>query len=214
MEMLKRPGRRYRKFRFENQYDAPLLIFFFDFCIGLAKFLLLALLVLGGWLLTKQYLSSQSTTIADSGKIQLAEKQSQATIVAVQSLPAATSEEPEKISVDPDTALNNLTIVDAQWISRLNPNSFIVQFASTPDLKLLEEFIPVINSGEPIAIYPFKKTRSGDLVYGIATGVFEDLDSALLSVERLPTAARAHEPWVRPVKDLIDQVNAVRPNES
>jgi len=205
MEVLKHPGRRYRKFRYENQYDAPLLILFFDVCIGLGKILLLALLVLGGWLLSNQYLSGKEATLVDSRLLE--------PTVAVQSLPPA-APEPTTSTAEPDTVRDNLTIVDAQWISRLNPNSFIVQFASTPDLKLLKEFIPVINNGEPIAIYPFKKTRSGNPVYGIATGVFDDLDSALISLEQLPTEARAYKPWVRPVKELIGQVNALRANES
>lgn len=213
MEVLNRPGRRYRKFRFENQYDAPLLIFFIDLCIGLGKILLLAVLVLGGWLLSNQYLSNQESALADSGEMKL-----QKSSVAVQSLPAVTPVSAANETIKPaavhDATLNNLTIVDAQWITRLDPNSFIVQFASTPHLKLLEEFIPVINNGEPIAIYPFKKTRSGNLVYGIATGVFDDLDTALISLEQLPNEARAYEPWVRPVKELIGQVNAVRANKS
>ena len=48
-----------------------------------------------------------------------------------------------------------------------------------------------------------------DRVYGIATGVFPDLDTALKSLEELAAEARAHNPWIRPVRELIEQVNDV-----
>ena len=82
-------------------------------------------------------------------------------------------------------------------------------YGSSVDLELIEEFIPVINNAEKIAIYPFKKTPSGRLVYGIATGVYTDLDTALASLDDLPAEARAYEPWVRPVNELIKQINFV-----
>jgi len=107
------------------------------------------------------------------------------------------------------TASAKPDMVDAEWVTRLNPEHFIVQYGSTVDLELIEEFVPVINSSEEIAIYPFKKTPSGRLVYGIATGVYDDLDNALESVEKLSAEARAYNPWVRPVDELIEQIGAV-----
>ncbi len=38
---LRRFGRPYRRFRYENQYDSPLLIFFCDTCINLLKLALI-----------------------------------------------------------------------------------------------------------------------------------------------------------------------------
>jgi len=100
-------------------------------------------------------------------------------------------------------------LVDEQWIVQLNPEHFIVQYASTVDIEKLIEFIPVINNAEEIAVYPFRRTRSGQLVFGIATGVYPDLASALASLEELSAEARSYNPWVRPIRELIQQINTV-----
>lgn len=42
-------GRTYRRFRHDNQYDSPLLIFFLDFGISLFKLLLVVACLGGLW---------------------------------------------------------------------------------------------------------------------------------------------------------------------
>ena len=48
---LKNIRRSYRRFKYENQYDSPLLIFFYDMCIGLARLLVIGAFMLATWLL-------------------------------------------------------------------------------------------------------------------------------------------------------------------
>ena len=209
MEMLTRPGRRYRRFRYENQYDSPLLIFFADAAIMLAKLALLIAALLAVWVLADRMGNDPQASAAEvtqsSGQPATGQQVAVQPADTIITIEAAGTEAPAKAatSVKPD-------IVDAEWIASLNPQHFIVQFASTPDLNLLNELIPVINNNEEIAIYPFKKTRSGRPVYGIATGVFTDLDGALASLNDLSDEARAYDPWVRPVVELIKQIKSVQ----
>jgi len=174
-------------------------------------FLKLGLALLVVWVLADRLTSKNSS-------VEVAQESREITPVAIISnptpaaqLPAAPAltAEPNIESRPATTASAKPDMVDAEWVTRLNPEHFIVQYGSTVDLELIQEFVPVINSSEEIAIYPFKKTPSGRLVYGIATGVYDDLDNALESVEKLSAEARAYNPWVRPVDELIEQIGAV-----
>lgn len=97
-------------------------------------------------------------------------------------------------------------IVDSKWVQGLNPAHYIMQFGASPDRALLDEFIPVINQSEPIAVYLFKRTPSGRPVYGIATGVYKTADAALAAIESFSAQARSHEPWVRKISDLKEDI--------
>jgi len=46
---LRNIRRSYRRFKYENQYDQPLLIFFYDTCISVTKVVLIAAALLVGW---------------------------------------------------------------------------------------------------------------------------------------------------------------------
>ena len=52
---LKNIRRSYRRFKYENQYDSPLLILFYDLCIGLARLLVIGAVILSVWLLVTGY---------------------------------------------------------------------------------------------------------------------------------------------------------------
>ena len=207
MEVLRRPGRRYRRFRYENRYDTPILIFVADTSIMLAKLALLVAALLVMWVLADRFRHS-----TQSSAVEVVQESTEAPAPTAAKQPAITEATTAVANIETQpiaTAPVKPDLVDEQWITRLNPEQFIVQYGSSVDLELIEEFIPVINNAEKIAIYPFKKTPSGRLVYGIATGVYTDLDTALASLDDLPAEARAYEPWVRPVNELIKQINFV-----
>ena len=209
MDVLSRPGRRYRRFRHENRYDTPLLIFFADTTIMLAKYALLIAALLTVWVLAKNFIDpSPNTSSVEVAQENDSESPSVTADQLSETLRARTETDTE-VKPLATAALAKPNMVDGEWVTRLNPEHFIVQYGTSPDLELLEEFIPIINNEEEIAIYPFKKTPTGRLVYGIATGVYTDLDTALESLEELPAEARAYEPWVRPIKDLITQINSL-----
>ena len=222
MEILRKPGRRYRRFRHEYRYDKPLLIFLTDTFLTLAKIGLLVLALLSIWLLADRLRQSSQPS---SVKVMQSSLENPSTTPEVNSQAVGTP----TITVDAAKEAKVLTLkaavedietidtaartrpdlVDEEWITQLDPEHYIVQYSSSTDLESLKEFVPVIDNAEEIAIYPFKENQAGRLVYGIATGVFPDLDTALKSLEELPAEARAHNPWIRPVRELIEQVNDV-----
>lgn len=54
MKIIKRPGRRYRRYRQEIRYDSPRLTFFMSASPGLLKILLILSLLMAGWVVTKR----------------------------------------------------------------------------------------------------------------------------------------------------------------
>ncbi len=104
---------------------------------------------------------------------------------------------------------NKPVMVDEKWLTQLNPSHYIIQYGSTVDVELLSEFIPIISNDEEIAIYPYRKTPSGRMVYGIATGVYDDMETALAALEQISTEARAYGPWVRQVRKVVSEINSV-----
>jgi len=142
---------------------------------------------------------------APDGILDTSDTEIAAQVVTTQAAIAQTTKEEPTNS----TAVRDHELVDEQWIAQLNPKHFIVQYGSTLDIEKLIEFIPVIKNTEEIAVYPFRRTPSGRLVYGIATGVHPNLESALASLEELSPEARAYNPWVRSIQELIEQINSV-----
>ena len=222
MEMLRKPGRRYRRFRHENRYDKPLLIFLIDTFLAVARLGLLVLALLSIWLLADRLRQSSQPS---SVKVMQSSLENTSTTPEVNSQAVGTQviivdaakeakvltlkAAVEDIETIDTAARTRPDLVDEEWITQLDPEHYIVQYSSSTDLESLKEFVPVIDNAEEIAIYPFKENQAGRLVYGIATGVVPDLDTALKSLEELPAEARAHNPWIRPVRELIEQVNDV-----
>ena len=100
------------------------------------------------------------------------------------------------------TPLLAANLVDKNWLLNQKSTEFTIQFGSSPDRNLLEEFIPLLETSEPITIYPYKKTPTNRPVYGLATGLFPDIDTAIGHIETLSATAREFDPWVRPIGDL------------
>ncbi len=199
--------RSYRRYRHENKYDAPLLIYVTDACLWLGKVFLLVLFVAGAWI-AGNLLIEKITTIPTepSSRVQPQSVSANPSVSSlesrIESLPGTTENflvSGRKISTPPD-------LVSEKWILDQNRSTFTIQFGSSPDIHLLEQFISIIDTGLPVAIYPYKKTPSGRNVYGLATGLYSDLDTALSAVESLSDSAKAFGPWVRPMTDLQNQV--------
>lgn len=259
MELIKRPGRRYRRYRHENRYDSPLLIFCLDTCLTLLKILLIASLLLSGWVVLKRLATSAEsnsidisaeTSGAPASSVETASVTVQNANPVVGSSDRQNSDATLLVSTNPtdsenpagntaithdgaatkagstdDTAAKSVAprekpaesgkqaniqvkpeIVGSKWVQGLNPAHYIMQFGASPDRSLLDQFIPVINQGEPIAVYPFKRNRSGKPVYGIATGVYKTGDAALAAIESFSAQARAYDPWVRKISDLKEDI--------
>ena len=186
---LKNLAQAYRKFRRENQYDAPMTIFLLDAGIGFSKMAgVLALLTLVWFSATSFNNESSASSVADSS-IQVIDASNSANSVA-----------------NARPSVPKITIVGTQWMLEQNPEHFIIQYGSSSDLKLLKQFAAEMGTEDPIAIYPFKTTPSGKPVFGIASSLHGDLDAGLNYVEQLPAAVREFGPWVRPLKNVQRQI--------
>ena len=267
MDVLHHPGRQYRRFRNYYRFERPLLVFFADAFITLAKISLFVAGLLMIWILSHKFAQSVRPSATQSlqtapeptaskntlgststnPKVVVQSGSSSATLAKATfdtepttdqnrkeknrsediltateateentriadiapSINIAVKNTEEKILLADIAKGTTAAIVDEQWINELNPNHFIIQYGSAMDLELLNNFITRINNDEEIAIYPYRKTPSGRLVYGIATGVHTNRQAALASLDELTTEARAYKPWVRPVKELIKEINEV-----
>ena len=187
---LKNLAQAYRKFRRENQYDAPMTIFLLDAGIGFSKMAgVLALLTLT-WFSATSVISNESSA-------------SSAPDLSVKVIDA---NNPGTNAANAQASTPKITIVGTQWMLEQNPEHFIIQYGSSPDLKLLKQFAAEMGTEDPIAIYPFKTTPSGKPVFGIASSLHGDLDAGLNYVEQLPAAVREFGPWVRPLKNVQRQI--------
>lgn len=129
-----------------------------------------------------------------------------------------TAEEKEQFTLSdnesPNDAEENVDysrpqLVNESWILGLKSTSYVIQFSSSAESSKLEDFIPVLNIGEPIAIDPFRQTPTAKTMHGIATGVYETPEDAFAAIGTFSEKARAHDPWVRKVSDLVDQIENV-----
>ena len=206
MDILIRPPKWYRRYRQENRYDSPLLIFVFDTLFSLVKAIIFLLVI--ATLVKFMFFGEQATKL-HAGIANLP-----VTPLAVQSADsdypetdyeAATTNLPNSlVAFDATADYNgnnkyNLKLVGEEWIDGLDPKAYIIQFGSSPDSGILEDLIPSINVGKPIAMYRFKNDLNSDPVYGIATGVYESLDKATAAIEYFPPEARTYDIWVRSV---------------
>ena len=227
MELSIKPARSFRRFRNTIRFHFPFLWFLINFIIGLAKisapFLLIALF----WQYGAQ-LSSLPSKLFDSSSQNVTANQftTETEIVAV----AKGEPAPGHPSIQNETAKqkgsstttsnasnasnaksgdqtrseseSTSRIVNQQWVFDQRSEEFTVQFGTSPNSELLLEFVPAISSGSPISIYPFKKTPSGRLVFGIATGLYSTLEEAAAAIEAMPPAAQEFGPWIRPIGEL------------
>ena len=227
MELSLKPASSYRRFRNRSRYDAPFLWGLFDLIVGLTKIAIPFLLIAIVWQHGAQ-LSKFSSQILGDFSENLIEKyagtenevvavakgetfQQQTTTQNKSALPVktsvATASPIQAISGSPEVS----RIVNQQWILEQSSDKFTIQFGTSPDSELLLEFVPLIATGSPVSIFPFKRTPSGRLVFGISTGLYSTLEEAATAVNTMPAAAQEFDPWIRPLgqlkRDILNTVN-------
>ena len=106
-----------------------------------------------------------------------------------------------------DEAIDVSTIVNHEWVLEQSSDKFTIQFRSSRDVEILREFAPVITSETTVSIFPFKKTNNGQMVFGIATGLYESLEEAAAAIETMAPAAQEFGPWIRPLDELQREVS-------
>lgn len=113
---------------------------------------------------------------------------------------------PQILSEDPMDDDNRSKMLDETWILQLNPASHIIQIGASTDLAALQGLIPDSDFKEPTAVYPYTRTLSDEIVYGIAVGLYETHDAASAAVENMSEVGRAYKPWIRQVEDITKEI--------
>jgi len=213
--------RRYRRYRRDNQYNSSFTIFFaksvIPLCILAGTFIIAKKFVTSAPLVLNTKAASSTVAATENTPVKLTShnnKDKEKTL-ANNELLADVQTQATQADVALDLEKKTKQIVGRSWLIDLDPNRFIIQLASSPDRDLLLEFANELDTSEPIAIYEYRKKQSGNPIFGLASGVYADLDAGLTQVELLPEVNRRFDPWVRPVQDVQQGLtNAAFPTDN
>jgi len=100
-------------------------------------------------------------------------------------------------------------ILTEQWIQQQPENHFVVQIASSSDSELLQDYAGRNPLHTPLAIYPYKINKTGNVVYGLSTGLFIDRQDAMTELPRLNKISKRHGVWVRKISDIKTALRAL-----
>lgn len=101
---------------------------------------------------------------------------------------------------------NKPLLLNGRWISKQRTDSYIIQLASsTKDAELIE-YARRLSSHGPLAIYPFKKTKDGKLLYGLSSGLYGSSTEATKAAALLPIESAQNGSWIRKVADVSSQI--------
>lgn len=95
--------------------------------------------------------------------------------------------------------------LDDKWLKTQASSQFVIQLASSSDYNALVRYVkelPVI----PVAIYPYKISQQGAVVYGVSTGLYPSSEQALQGIAKLSKKAKINSPWVRNIGDVKAQI--------
>ncbi len=94
----------------------------------------------------------------------------------------------------------------SKWVFKQDERMFTIQYASSPDIELITQGARSFSTSDAVAVFPFKKNRNKQMVYGFSAGIYDSVKSAQLAIAALPESTRALEPWIRPIGELQEQV--------
>ncbi len=101
-------------------------------------------------------------------------------------------------------------LFNADWLQAQPANHYIVQVAAGTERKSLLEFAADKRFDPPLALYPYKLNKDGELVYGLSTGLFIAKDDAFTELPGLSEMTKQHGVWVRKVADINNQLSALK----
>jgi septal ring-binding cell division protein DamX len=198
-----------RKFRRENPYNHPFVFLLVDLTDSALKTAIVAGLLFGGFHFVKQQLSvaeSRELAISDQPRTDDHAYLEYAVVVA------ASSEILQANESNPSPQVSGNSLLDGspgiRWINDLPDSHYVIQYAASIDKTSLIEFANN-HLQKGAVIYPFKTTAENDVMYGLASGLYESLFIALQTVDKLPEPIAIHSPWVRPVVELKAEVAAI-----
>lgn len=111
-------------------------------------------------------------------------------------------------------AFPDLQLYNADWLQAVPENHYVVQIAAATEPKVLMNYASDKRFNPPLAIYPFKLNRKGELMYGLSTGLFIVQDDALTELPILSEISEEHGVWVRKVADIKLELAALQQNRT
>jgi septal ring-binding cell division protein DamX len=199
-----------KRYRRNNPYTHPFLFFVVDCTDSCLQFALLGALAYGGYKSfnhwnTQSGLSKAPTLVA-------------ATPVETAIVPAsskATSAEPKVLEiktlpVEPLVRDEPTLVLDGRyalrWVQSQPADDYTIQFGASVNKSELIDFANEHLTNGAV-IYPFKRTEGNQVMYGVASGLYDSMSSALVAIDNMPVTAVVNDPWIRPIKKLQRQVS-------
>ncbi len=113
-------------------------------------------------------------------------------------------------TVLPSTALSQEPLLrDASWLAAQPDASFVVQFESSGNVDLMRRQVRKFQTSEALALYPYKVSQEGDLVYGLSYGLYDSLSEARAASVAMPAEMSRYGVWIRQVGLLKKQMQSV-----
>ena len=194
---------KYRSFRVRNQHSYPGLFI----ALGFTRGLLQIAVVFG---VTWYALSLISSVGSDDQKVLV--QRSQLTGFADDNrsqveIPATTATG----STGPvPGAIVESGVYNADWLLKQNAGSYVVQLASSTVKPDLYQKAFTLAETHPVVVFPFRKTRGNQLMYGYAIGMYQSFNEAQNEVNKLPVGAVTEGVWIRPVSEVQKQIAGSR----
>jgi len=202
---------KYRKFRAHNKYSYPGLFM----VLGGSKALLqIGVVFVGAWfavslmtseLKEKENELAQNSNVADeSSKLTgLADdSQAQAEVTATAATQATNPIRKSHTKIPAAKA----GVYNADWLLKQDGGSYVVQLASSIEKPDLYQKAFDLSETHPAVVFPFKKTRSNQLMYGYAIGMYDTVREARAGIKQLSGNAVAEGVWIRPVGEIQKQI--------
>ncbi len=211
-----------RRYRREHPYSNPFLFLCVDFLDSTLQIVIVCGVIYAGYnIVTRQNAEQTMAVAVDSNQtLEPIQGDIEAAIDSFQVIPAviAASATTPTMNNNPahvdqnhnqSTTQTRLLLDDKfgiRWVNSLPPGQYTIQFASSIDKAALVEFAND-NLSRGAAIYPFKITDNNQPLFGVASGVYDSLYTALKVIDKFPEPLLQHGPWVRPVVELQREVS-------
>ncbi len=196
------------RYRRNNPYTHPLLFFVVDCTNSCLQFALVGAIAYGGY----YSLNNWNATDVESDQVMKAVAEDsispiQTAIVTASS--TVTTEIIEILPVEPLERDEPSHLLDGKyairWVQSQPQDGYTIQFgASVNKGELIDFAYEHLTNGA--VIYPFKRTSNDQTLYGVSSGLYTSVSSALRAIDNMPADAVVNDPWIRPISKLQKQV--------
>ncbi len=116
-----------------------------------------------------------------------------------------TQPEPQPVP-EPEEPRVLRAVENERWVLFQPNTKFTLQLATSRERGYIMEFAQTLPLDGPLAVYPFVIKSNGRQVYGLLNGIFDTTDEALAAIDAMPAEVRKFKPWIRPIKQLQDEI--------